>query len=95
MPVEITRMIEGDIEGAIDCIQKAFAQDPYFAWVFPENVRIYTICLFTILNYTTTRRLDSVSLLSDINCHQSFLRHAIASRSVFAVDGVLSTLCST
>lgn len=57
MLVEITRMVEGDIEGAVDCIQKAFAQDPYFAWVFPENVRIYTICLFTIPNYTTTRRL--------------------------------------
>ncbi|KAH0287905.1 hypothetical protein M436DRAFT_45210 [Aureobasidium namibiae CBS 147.97] len=37
MPVEITRMVESDIEGAIDCIQKAFAQDPYFAWVFSEN----------------------------------------------------------
>ncbi|CAD0097125.1 unnamed protein product, partial [Aureobasidium vineae] len=37
MPVEITRMVESDIDGAVDCIQKAFAEDPYFAWVFPEN----------------------------------------------------------
>jgi hypothetical protein len=57
MPVEINRMIESDIDGAIDCIQKAFAQDPYFAWVFPENVRQYIIRLLTISNYTTTRRL--------------------------------------
>jgi hypothetical protein len=59
MPIEINRMVEGDIDGAIDCIQKAFAQDPYFAWVFPENVRqyLYTIRLLTISNYTTTRRL--------------------------------------
>lgn len=41
MPVEITRMVESDIDGAVDCIQKAFAEDPYFAWVFPENVRGY------------------------------------------------------
>ena len=70
MPVKITRMVESDIEGAIDCIQKAFAQDPYFAWVFSENVRIYTICLFTISNYTThTSSLDSVWSVSNINCH--------------------------
>ncbi|KAI4752998.1 hypothetical protein E4T52_14843 [Aureobasidium sp. EXF-3400] len=37
MPIEIARMVEADIDGAIDCIQKAFAEDPYFAWVFPEN----------------------------------------------------------
>ncbi|KAG9673057.1 acyl-CoA N-acyltransferase, partial [Aureobasidium melanogenum] len=37
MPVEITRMIESDIDGAVDCIQKAFAEDPYFAWVFTES----------------------------------------------------------
>ncbi|THW48856.1 hypothetical protein D6C76_02596 [Aureobasidium pullulans] len=37
MPVEITRMIENDIDGAVDCIQKAFAEDPYFAWVFPKD----------------------------------------------------------
>lgn len=41
MPVEITRMVESDIDGAVDCVQKAFAEDPYFAWVFPENVRGY------------------------------------------------------
>ncbi|THX07403.1 hypothetical protein D6D17_04684 [Aureobasidium pullulans] len=37
MPVEITRMVENDIDGAVDCIQKAFAEDPYFAWVFPKD----------------------------------------------------------
>ncbi|KAH0384220.1 acyl-CoA N-acyltransferase, partial [Aureobasidium melanogenum] len=37
MPVEITRMIGSDIDGAVDCIQKAFAEDPYFAWVFTES----------------------------------------------------------
>ena len=48
MPVEITRMVESDIDGAVECIQKAFAEDPYFEWVFPENVRIYT----SIFNYS-------------------------------------------
>ncbi|THZ57612.1 hypothetical protein D6C88_09111 [Aureobasidium pullulans] len=46
MPVEITRMVENDIDGAVDCIQKAFAEDPYFAWVFPKDVRLCTsVCL--------------------------------------------------
>lgn len=52
MPVEITRMIESDIDGAVDCIQKAFAEDPYFAWVFTESVRTYILLLFSIPNYT-------------------------------------------
>jgi hypothetical protein len=57
MPAEINRMVESDIDGAIDCIQKAFAHDPYFAWVFPGNVRQYIIRLLKISNYATTRRL--------------------------------------
>jgi hypothetical protein len=52
MPVEITRMIGSDIDGAVDCIQKAFAEDPYFAWVFTESVRIYILLLFSTPNYT-------------------------------------------
>lgn len=37
MPVEVTRMTEADIEGAIDCIQIAFAQDPYNQWIFDSS----------------------------------------------------------
>ncbi|KAK6006393.1 hypothetical protein QM012_006803 [Aureobasidium pullulans] len=48
MPVEITPMVESDIDGAVDCIQKAFAEDPYFAWVFSEDVRIHHIDTLSI-----------------------------------------------
>ncbi|GAB7347148.1 hypothetical protein MBLNU459_g3269t1 [Dothideomycetes sp. NU459] len=37
MPVEITRMTEADVDGAIDCIQVAFAKDPYNNWVFDTS----------------------------------------------------------
>ena len=40
-------MTEADINGAIDCIQKAFAEDPYNKWVFNDraNVRESTLLL--------------------------------------------------
>jgi hypothetical protein len=37
MPLEITPIREGDIPGAVDCIQKAFADDPYNHWVFDQS----------------------------------------------------------
>ncbi|KAJ9629700.1 hypothetical protein H2203_002081 [Taxawa tesnikishii (nom. ined.)] len=37
MPVEVTRITEKDIDGAIDCVQKAFADDPYNRWVFNDR----------------------------------------------------------
>lgn len=55
MPIEINRMVEGDIDGAIDCIQKAFAQDPYFEWVFSEDVRQYIQSVYS--QSLITRRL--------------------------------------
>lgn len=38
--MEITRMTEADIDGAIDCIQKAFAKDPYNLWVFDDRSKV-------------------------------------------------------
>ncbi|KAI9718376.1 MAG: hypothetical protein M1812_004097 [Candelaria pacifica] len=37
MTVEITRLTEGDIPGAIDTIQQAFADDPYKRWIFNDR----------------------------------------------------------
>ncbi|KAB8360948.1 hypothetical protein FH972_024680 [Carpinus fangiana] len=34
MPIQITVMRESDIEGAVTCIQEAFADDPYSRWIF-------------------------------------------------------------
>lgn len=40
MPIEVTRMKEADIDGAIDTIQQAFANDPYNNWVFPDREKV-------------------------------------------------------
>lgn len=37
MPVTIIPLNEADIPGAIDCIQQAFADDPYHHWVFNDR----------------------------------------------------------
>jgi len=43
MAIEIVPLTEADIPGAVECIQQAFANDPYFLWVFndPSKVCIY------------------------------------------------------
>ncbi|KAI4933037.1 hypothetical protein J4E85_003440 [Alternaria conjuncta] len=40
MPIQVTRMKEADIDGAIDTIQQAFANDPYNNWVFPDREKV-------------------------------------------------------
>ncbi|KAF7594686.1 hypothetical protein BBP40_008579 [Aspergillus hancockii] len=37
MAVEVVPLTEADIPGAIEVIQKAFADDPYFQWVFDPS----------------------------------------------------------
>ncbi|KAK2790598.1 hypothetical protein FQN53_009066 [Emmonsiellopsis sp. PD_33] len=34
MAIEITRLTKEDIPSAVECVQKAFEDDPYFLWVF-------------------------------------------------------------
>jgi hypothetical protein len=45
MPIEVTRMKEADIDGAIDTIQQAFANDPYNNWVFPDREKVASLIL--------------------------------------------------
>ena len=40
MPIEVARMTEADIDGAIDTIQQAFADDPYNNWVYPDRSKV-------------------------------------------------------
>lgn len=40
MPIQVTRMTEADIDGAIDTIQQAFAEDPYNNWVYPDRSKV-------------------------------------------------------
>lgn len=37
MAVEVVPLTEADIPGAIQVIQEAFADDPYFHWVFDAS----------------------------------------------------------
>jgi hypothetical protein len=40
MPIKVNRMTEADIDGAIDTIQQAFADDPYNNWVYPDRSKV-------------------------------------------------------
>ncbi|KAF4199306.1 hypothetical protein CNMCM8927_005489 [Aspergillus lentulus] len=37
MAIDILPLTEPDIPDAVVCIQKAFADDPYFRWVFNDS----------------------------------------------------------
>ncbi|KAJ5610683.1 Acyl-CoA N-acyltransferase [Penicillium lagena] len=36
MSIEIVPLARADIPGAVECVQKAFADDPYFRWAFDD-----------------------------------------------------------
>ncbi|KAF1965654.1 acetyltransferas-like protein [Bimuria novae-zelandiae CBS 107.79] len=40
MSIKVSRMVEADIDGAIDTIQQAFADDPYNNWVYPDRSKV-------------------------------------------------------
>jgi len=42
MPIQVNRITEADIGGAIDTIQQAFADDPYNKWVYPDRSKFST-----------------------------------------------------
>ncbi|KAJ5646462.1 Acyl-CoA N-acyltransferase [Penicillium lividum] len=37
MSIEIVPLAEADIAGVVDCVQKTFADDPFFRWAFDAN----------------------------------------------------------
>lgn len=53
MPIEVVPLSEADIPGAIEVIQQAFADDPYFQWVFDSPNVSY------LRNPPRTRPMDS------------------------------------
>lgn len=55
MPIEVTRMTEADIDGAIDTIQQAFADDPYNNWVYPDRSKVHSIEQPTTYSIRLTR----------------------------------------
>ncbi|KAF7448997.1 hypothetical protein A1F99_060460 [Pyrenophora tritici-repentis] len=79
MPIQVTRMAEADIDGAVTTIQEAFADDPYKHWAFPDpsKVRFFNLQLNIILTSS-----------SSLQCE-------IAYRSQCAADGVSNMVSST
>lgn len=46
MAIEVVPLTEADIPDAIEIIQSAFAEDPYFKWVFDAaNVSFHSLTL--------------------------------------------------
>lgn len=43
VPIQVSRMTEADIDGAIDTIQQAFANDPYNRWMYPDRSKVPTL----------------------------------------------------
>lgn len=63
MPIKVTRMKHEDIDGAIDTVQQAFADDPYNNWIYPDKSKVRLEYCFepnrlhgTALNQLTTSR---------------------------------------
>lgn len=63
MAIEIVPLAKSDIPGAVDCVQKAFADDPYFQWVFndPAQVRSLLFPQWTPSTRLTLRLHSSIS----------------------------------
>lgn len=43
MSIEITPLAQADIPGAVECVQQAFADDPYFRWAFDDPSKVWAI----------------------------------------------------
>jgi hypothetical protein len=50
MAIEISLITEADIPGAIDAIQKAFADDPYNLWVYNDRSKVSVCFSLFVLN---------------------------------------------
>lgn len=49
MPIQVTRLTEPDIHGAITTIQLAFADDPYNRWVYDDRSKVnYLVFIFIL-----------------------------------------------
>jgi ribosomal protein S18 acetylase RimI-like enzyme len=66
MAIEIVPLAKSDIAGAVDCVQKAFADDPYFRWAFndPSQVcpALVPVCIMIIFRLILTLRLAQFNI---------------------------------
>lgn len=40
MAIEIVPLTKADIPAAVECVQKAFSDDPFFRWAFNEPSKV-------------------------------------------------------
>lgn len=62
MTIEISPLTEADIPAAIEVIQKAFAEDPYFLWVF-DKAQVSPSFAIVVLHPTSARICWLTSIL--------------------------------
>ena len=43
MSIEILPLAQADIPGAVECVQQAFADDPYFRWAFDDPSKVWIL----------------------------------------------------
>ncbi|KAK3701197.1 hypothetical protein LTR37_015576 [Vermiconidia calcicola] len=79
MPIEVTPLTEKDIPGAVTCIQRAFAQDPYNNWVFSQR------------NFSAER--NSISLTLRCRWGMKHALFHVAKDSTESSDKVLGVAC--
>lgn len=43
MSIEIGPLAQADIPGAVECVQQAFSDDPYFRWAFDNPSKVWNV----------------------------------------------------
>lgn len=43
MSIEIGPLAHADIPGAVECVQQAFSDDPYFRWAFDDPSKVWKV----------------------------------------------------
>jgi hypothetical protein len=59
MALQVTLMTEPDIDGAIDTIQQAFAEDPYNKWIYNDRSKVQIPSSHALSNFDKPTRNSS------------------------------------
>ena len=63
MAIDIVLMTERDIPAAVKCVQTAFAEDPYFRWMFTASrVRLADPASYTYRNHHSAIHIHIISI---------------------------------
>jgi hypothetical protein len=89
MAVEVSRMEHADIDGAIDTIQQAFAEDPYNNWIYPDKSKVLIFYLpKKCQNHSFTgnhSKKENIFFTEKISIQRAYLSNDINSSSQRAI----------